>query len=124
MRNLRKLVRHRANLVRIRVVVKIKAYLLREGTTGSHIFSEIGKKKILSGPVGEIKSYVPVLNVLDKQVKESEAKIKNIARIQAHYYKIKKGWRIARISTIHANDCLCNAYQHATLRSLRATPAY
>ena len=84
MRELRKLVRHRSNLVKIRVIIKnkIKAYLLREGlkTSGSYIFSERGRKAIIKGKIEEVKSYLPVLESLDKQIKESEGKIKNIAR--------------------------------------------
>jgi len=84
MRNLRNLVRHRANLVKVRVVVKnkIKAYLLKDGvqTKGSYIFSEKGKKTILQGHLEEVKSYVPILESLDVQIKESETRIKNIAR--------------------------------------------
>ncbi len=83
MRDLRKLVRHRANLVKVRVIVKnkIKAYLLREGikTKGSYIFSELGKKSLLKGNIEEVKSYVPVLESLDKQIKDAERKIKNVA---------------------------------------------
>jgi len=83
-RDLRNLVRHRSNLVRVRVIIKnkIKAYLLREGikTSGSYIFTEKGKKSIMSGPYEEVKSYVPILDSLDIQIKESEKKINNIAR--------------------------------------------
>jgi transposase len=83
-RDLRNLVRHRSNLVKVRVTIKnkIKAYLLREGIKpkGSYLFTERGKKSILSGPFEEVKSFIPILNSLDCQIKESERKINNIAR--------------------------------------------
>ena len=84
MRELRNLVRHRANLVRVRVIIKnkIKAYLLRDGikTKSSYIFSVLGRKAILKGENQEVKSYVPILESLDKQIKEAEGRIKNVAR--------------------------------------------
>jgi transposase len=83
-RELRNLVRHRTNLVKVRVTIKnkIKAYLLREGIKpkGSFLFSKLGKKHILHGHIEEVKSYVPILDSLDSQIKESEKKINNIAR--------------------------------------------
>lgn len=84
MRELRNLVRHRANLVRIRVTVKnkIKAYLLRDGvqTKGSYIFSKRGRQAILKEGKDEVKSYLPVMESLDNQIKAAEGRIQNIAR--------------------------------------------
>lgn len=84
MRALRQVTRHRANLVRTRVVVKnkIKAYLLREGikTKGSYIFSETGKRFISQKAGAELKSYYSVLDTLDSEIKIYDAKIKAVAR--------------------------------------------
>tara|TARA_Y100000310_G_scaffold306039_1_gene346819 strand:+ start:402 stop:1325 length:924 start_codon:yes stop_codon:yes gene_type:complete len=84
MRELRHLVRHRANLVKVRVIIKnkIKGYLLRDGVqvSGSYIFSQAGKKSLLMGDIEEVKSYVPILDSFDEQIKATEKRIKNIAR--------------------------------------------